>query len=479
MMAADAITNPDLDRDLEERRKLANDSARQGAPVNGGVRILCGFCNGNGYTDNLQEEQENLVLLTRDINLICNENRKLKEKLRTTDDEKLKLEEKFEAVNGEIKKMNADAEQFLSAIPLGNTQHQDVGVNTISTAEKVKEVNSEKLKWRAKEAGMINLITWQKLKLAGHHSVPKALWGHHTRTKNKAKHPHSNSYHSKPPFYHPKPNFYHPKPNFYHHKPTLYHSQPRPKQTRSYSIPFRPKPLHLLVRKAYLKSVPQPSSKPVGMKETSLVPLVGSLQCDDGDIVFRKLFADALERAVTTAETDHPYYDVDPPDAVADAWASTPFYDSEEQEVPRADNPYYDVDDFSLSPDVTEDIEAHGDHANDEDCNDDHANDEDCNDHPYYEDFDVEAAVEDDDNAPTAKEETLLDLDEETDGDDMQEVSWTEHPYYEVNCESPDAPYENLSALDTEEEDITGSSSLMNEDLYEDEEIPWEDHPYY
>ena len=89
----------------------ANAIAKLNAPVNGGVRILCGFCNGNGYTDKLQEEQERLFLLTQDINMIFHENQKLKEQLRATDDDKLELEKKLEAVNDDIKKMNTDVEQ--------------------------------------------------------------------------------------------------------------------------------------------------------------------------------------------------------------------------------------------------------------------------------------------------------------------------------------------------------------------------------
>ena len=243
-MAANAITKPDLDKDLEERKKVANDSARQSAPTNGGVRILCGFCNGNGYTDKLQEEQEKLFMLTKDIDMICQENRKLKEKLRATDDEKLELKKKLGTVNDDIKKMNAYAEQFLSAIPLGTTHLKDVGVNTTVAAQDMKE-------WLLKEAEMTRLLAKQRLRLSGHHSVPMEMWGHSTRawSKKKAKTFHSNSKSS---------------------KQKSSRSPPQPKQTRSYSLPFRPKPLHLLVRKAYLKPVPQPISKIACMeKDTS------------------------------------------------------------------------------------------------------------------------------------------------------------------------------------------------------------------
>ena len=388
-MAAIAITKP------TESKKIM----RADAPVKGGVRHPCLFCDLKEYSTLSKQEQKELFALQEDIIEIWETNHVLANKLKSMNDDENK-----------IKKMNNEIQVFLNQIPLGNltatisTQTDQVSETAVDNNN--VEVTDEKKVWTEKEIKLQNKVIEQQKKLisdlkSNQPVVPKELWGHQSRTWPR------RSRNKNPPS----------------HRSSI-------KSSKSFSIPFCPKPLHLMVRKAYLKS-PQkspPKLPPVHYhteQPTARLPKCGSLTCDDDlNTVVREMFADALERAVNSNEETAS-------DVPGDSWADHPYYDDPDHEEDQQDE---------AVPDETCEGEA-------------------WEDHPYYDDLgSPETDHGDELDSPAHDEDQGSDLPEEAATDDQQdEVAWEDHPFY-----------------DTPEEEASQAESDDSE-----EDVAWEDSPYY
>ena len=215
-------------------------------------------------------------------------------------------------------------EEFFDKIPLGyilpGKDHEEIILteNIDAVVEKKKEDHQL---WREMEMNLQFKVIHQQLKLitdlmpAKPLPVPRNLWGHRSRAWPGSR--------KMPPSYHSrKPSTRSPKP---------------------FSIPFCPKPVHLLARKAYLR--PPPKLPPLTSKLTSKASLA-PLQLNDSslefeevidDALFKELFADAIERAKNSEKTAR--------HAPADSWADHCYFDDldtdqgDDGQVPPADEP--------------------------------------------------------------------------------------------------------------------------------------------
>jgi hypothetical protein len=284
-------------------------------------------------------------------------------------------------------------------------------------------------------------------------AVPAVMWGHQTMTWTRSGYvqPRKSGSTSVAPRRRSSKSST-TKPN---HKPN---HNPKP-----FSIPFRPKAIHLLVRKAYLK--PPPKLPPLHSRSTFITtpthkttpsPKCSSLNLDSKADDAYELFADALERALNSNEQtvgvnyvpEGPMDDLDGDD-YATPWADHPFYDDVASddaivEVPWEEHPYYDT------PDEEED--NHGPDAS-------------------YE-GDVNSSPQDTPDHRDEDQETDP-PDEDASDDAIEEVTWEEHPYY-------DAPNEVEDNLESDASDVSiawqDHSSYTTE---EEDELAWEDSPFY
>jgi len=378
----------------------------------------CVRCEGSGYTRYLVKEQLDMIWkLQYDYEKIYLENHEMTVKLRS---------------------MNEEMEEFLHNIPLGNILPGDekaCDVEDKSLPDSHAEVKFEERKedkhatWKLKEMKIQFQVIQQQKKLISdlmkiHPRVPKVLWGHHSRTW----------------------------PRSSRRKPPSRSSQKTSKPTssqksRGFSIPFCPKPLHLLARKAYLKPPPKlpPLSTPftsnADQATTSTLPIkCSSLECDEnanGGWAM-ELFADALERAINSEEAAHPYYDgLD--------------QDDDDPVTPWADHPYYDDLGVSVA-----------------DQDDDHVSP--WADHPFYDDLEISEAVQGDEELDSPGHEESPGDGVASDDDATEEVAWEEHPYYNT----PDEGETNTESAASDAGDAWQDYSTEKED-----EVPWEDSPYY
>ena len=399
-MAAIAITKP------TERKKII----RAQAPVTGGVRHPCLFCDMKEYSTLSKQEQRELFALQEDIIEIWETNHSLANKLKSMNDDEIK-----------IKKMNYEMQVFLDQIPPGNLtatiatqtdQVSEIAVDNNNNAE----VTDVKKVWVEKEIKLQHKVIDQQKKLISDLKsiqpvVPKELWGHRSRTWSRRSRKNN--------------------------QPPTSSQRSSQKSSKPFSIPFCPKPLHLMVRKAYLKSPPKlPPAHSYTDQPTARLPQCGSLTCDDNiNTVLREMFADALERAVNSNE--EPASDVP-----GDSWANHPYYDDADPEEDQQD---------AAVPDETCEGEA-------------------WEDHPYYDDLgspetdhgdeelDTPALEEDQQGSQLPDEAPSDDQQDEAASDDQQnEVAWEDHPYY-----------------DTPEEEVSHAESDDSE-----EDVAWEDSPYY
>jgi len=424
-MAAIAITKP------SEAKKII----RAIAPEAGGVRYPCLLCDTKEYSSLSNQEQMELFNLQEDILEIWETNQRLAERLKCMNDDE-----------NRIKKMNSEMQHFFDQIPLGNL------TSTIGTQTDIEERDPNF--WKEKERNLqYEVIQDQKKLIANLKSkqpiVPKGLWGHKSRTwprfqnKNAVQ---SSSQKSS--------------------RGSAWKSSKPSSNSKPFSIPFCPKPLHLMVRKAYLK--PPPKLPPVHShtcQPTARLPKCGSLQCDDSiNIEFREMFADALERAVNSNEADHPYYDhpeqesnqqiTAVPDAYeGEAWEDHPFYDDLDHEEDQQD------DDVRLADDAYEGVA--------------------WEDHPYYDDsFGSETGQGDDADLDTLDHEEDLGEshihDEAAPDTSEEEVAWEDHPYYDTP-DVEDSPAES----DVSEDDASLQDHSSYTTTEEEDELAWEDSPYY
>jgi len=442
MMAAIAITQPTEDRKLLARSK---------APRTGGVRHPCIFCDSRGYSSIEKKEQQELFSLMSETEKLRQGNYRRERKLR-------KLENEMKKVS----QLNLEMEDFFTKIPLGNNlpdevNHSLVDEETPKNADaEIEERKDEEVPSYLKEKEMklqIQVIH-QQLKLitdvvTKQPLVSKNLWGHKSRTW-----PRTNKWKQQ-------------------YKPSQKQSTRSPKP---FSIPFCPKPIHLLARKAYLRPPPKlpPLSSQSITSGTPTKPLkCSSVQCDQtaDDVQSREAFADALERAVNSGHADHPYYDHDEFDQ-----------DAEVPVTPWADHPYYDdlisgEDHDAGEGEAWQDHPYYDDPGLDEDQQDDAVPDETCEelaweDHPYYDDLGAteteEDAADELDSLDHEEDQDESHLPDEAAPDDAEGDAWEDHPYY-------DTPEEHTPA----ESDVPEEDHSTYTTSEEEEELAWEDSPYY
>jgi len=383
----------------------------------------CVRCEGSGYTSYpVQEQLEMIWKLQNDYENIYFENIEMTTKLEY---------------------MNVEMEEFLQNIPLGNIlpHVEEVCDDKISSSsENLAEVQmnrrkeEEKTVWKEKERELQCQVIHQQKKLISdlmtrRPLVTKEFWGHTSKRWPKSSKKKSPSKAAQKASRSPKP----------------------------FSIPFCPKPLHLLARKAYLK--PPPKLPPLATfsnappATNSRLPLkCSSLECENNpsDVQAMKLFADAVERAINTEENAHPYYDgLDQGnDVQGTPWADHPFYDDQgvsgtdqDDDVhgsPWANHPYYD--DLEISEAVQDDEDSLGHEESPDDASD--------------------ASNEDkaEDQGPDSQD------DDASDDDATEEVPWEEHPYY-------DTPDEGDAS--------DGSIAWQDYSTEEEDEVAFEDSPFY
>jgi len=438
MMAAVVITQPTEDSKLLARAK---------APRTGGVRHPCVFCDSRGYSAREKKEQLELLSLMSEVGKLRQGNYRRERKLR-----------KMEIELDKVALMNLEMEEFFDNIPLGNilpgADHEEmIPTENIDAVVEEKKEEDHQL-WREKEMNLQLQVIRQQLKLitdlmpANPMPVPKNLWGHRSRAW--------------------------PGPR---KVPTYYPSQrPSTRSPKPFSIPFCPKPIHLLARKAYLRPPPKlpPLSSQSITSGTPTKPLkCSSVQCDQtaDDVQSREAFADALERAVNSGHADHPYYDHDEFDQ-----------DAEVPVTPWADHPYYDdlisgEDHDAGEGEAWQDHPYYDDPGLDEDQQDDAVPDETCEelaweDHPYYDDLGAteteEDAADELDSLDHEEDQDESHLPDEAAPDDAEGDAWEDHPYY-------DTPEEHTPA----ESDVPEEDHSTYTTSEEEEELAWEDSPYY
>jgi len=379
------------------------------APKTGGVRHPCVFCESRGYTNKEKKEQQQLLTLMSETDFLRQGNYRRERKLRKLDNEMKK-----------ITTLNLEMDVFFNNISLPQVVH--VGTQTDvkdEKAEKIKviEIDAEKLElekemWRKKEQRTVEELERLKTKLINSfvrtqsQRVPDHLWGHSTRTwtRSSQRRPSPSSPSSIPTF----------PSNSHWSRPF----KSKRSMSKSFSIPFHPKPLHLMVRKAYLK--PPPRLPPLAqfqaahpIQPTARQTGCAGMQCAEPVTVdARELFADALERAVISEYG-----------AVDDAsWAEHPYYD--------------DLDSHETA----------------------------C---------DAESLYRDDlDSLETVNNDEMNEHDKD-DGELPDDVPWEHHPYYDTPAEEVECSTESDDSV----EDVAchADSSYVEEE----DEVPWEDSPYY
>jgi len=440
MMAAIAIPNT-------EPTEMKNPVFRALAPKTGGVRHPCIFCNSRGYSTIEKKEQQELLSLMSETERLRQENYRREKKLRKLDIEMKK-----------VSQMNLEMEDFFTQLPLGKDLPIEVELSVVDEEIPNTEAAGGKVHFslEEKEMKLQFQVIHQQLKLitdvvTKRPLVSKNLWGHKSRTW-----PRSSKW--KP---HPKPSTRSPKP---------------------FSIPFCPKPIHLLARKAYLK--PPPKLPPLSSYSTRTPELpmqCSSVECNKtvDDMQSRELFADALERAVNSGHADHPYYDHDAVDQGVDdlvtPWADHPYYDDltytddkgdEDLATPWADHPYYDHDDLEISgAGQGDELDVPG---NDDSLDDVPEMQEEpaWEDHPFYDHLDE---GEDTNESDAHDEDQEADCPDATSDDATEEVPWEEHPYY-------DEGETNHESTASDESIAWSDHSSYNT---EEDEVAWEDSPFY
>ena len=208
-----------------------------------------------------------------------------------------------------IQRLNLEMEDFMETIPLGiptnisNVPASGVIKINVETQTLDKDVEvTEKELWSLKETQLgIELGQLKKRldernsKPDGCKAVPAVMWGHQTMTW------------TRPGYVQPRisgSTSVAPRRRSSKSSTTKPNHNPKP-----FSIPFRPKALHLLVRKAYLK--PPPKLPPLHSRSTFITtpthkttpsPKCSSLDLDSKANDAYELFADALERALNSNE---------------------------------------------------------------------------------------------------------------------------------------------------------------------------------
>ena len=218
-----------------------------------------------------------------------------------------------------------------------------------------------------------------------------------------------------------------------------------------------------MVRKAYLKpppKLPPPTQSRVAL---SAQPTARMTKCGatvmqsvaQVNIEAREMFADALERAIKSEQTASDTVDV--------TWA---------------EHPYYDDLDIVTVGDVDEENEyedkpvLEGETVCDAE--------ESWAEHPYYDDLNTSVTVHDVDEMQESEGNVHHEEEDVTEDDENQELDNNAH---NVEEESYDVPWEDHPGYDTpdEEAECRAESDLDDaacEDS-EEEEVAWEDSPYY
>ena len=421
-------------------------------PKTGGVRHPCLFCDSRGYSARENKEQRELLDLMSETDFLRQGNYRRERKLRKLEDEMKK-----------VAKMNIEMEDFFTNIP-----HVPVAKEQSTQTEDVEEQKLTKLKkiWRRKERDLAKDLKYQRIKVNENstpekqsRTIPAEMWGHQTRRWSKGQ-PTLRSVPAPPVLTFPSNK--------------SWHKFSKQNTSKSYSIPFRPKPLHLMVRKAYLKPPPKlpPSAK--SRVAHSFQPTVRLTKCgatvmqgvdDQVNIKAREMFADALERAINSEQTAS--------DMVDESWAKHPYYDDLDTMTDRdvaerneyEEKPALDGETAETVSDVEESWAEH----------------------PYYDNLDTETD-RDVDERNEYEEKPGLDGETAETVSDVEE-SWAEHPYYDdldisVTVHDVDAMQESNGNFPSEEEDETVRDEEMQEsDAHHDEEVPadelWEDHPHH
>jgi len=418
--------------------------ARASAPKTGGVRHPCVFCDSRGYSTREKKEQHELLSLMSETEQLRQGNYRRERKLRKLESEMMK-----------VSQLNLEMEDFFTRIPLGNNLPKvDEVTPAKNTDDEVREnVGEVHSSLKEKEMKLQIQVIHQQLKLitdvvTRRPLVSKNLWGHKSRTW-------------------PRSGKRDPQPNPYQ-KPSI--RSPKP-----FSIPFCPKPIHLLARKAYLRPPPRlpPLSSHSTAEGTSALPLqCSSVECDKDadDMKSRELFADALERAVNSGDADHPYYDHDALDQGVDdhvtPWADHPYYDHDDLGNSGADQGISEAapsDDELAVPhhdDPIDDVSAMGEEPAWED-------------HPFYDHLDDREDNHESDASDAHCEDQGADFLDVASDDATEEVPWEEHPFY-------DTPDEG----ETNHESVASDESIAWQDhssdtTEEEEEVAWEDSPFY
>jgi len=202
-----------------------------------------------------------------------------------------------------------------------------------------------------------------------------------------------------------------------------------------------------MVRKAYLKPPPRlpPPAQFQAIQPTARQTGCAGMQCAaQVTIEARELFADALERAVSSeygaAANEH--------------WADHPFYEDLGSPEPGNDAEHLYYDDLDGPETVHDDVEEMHKSRNSPHHAEESVGDEmpECEDNPHHE------------------EGSVCDGDEMHEKEESDDVPWEDHPYYDTPDEEEEFPAES--------DDIDAVACQDNSSCSE-EEVEWEDSPYY
>ena len=417
-------------------------------PKTGGVRHPCLFCDSRGYSARENKEQRELLDLMSETDYLRQGNYRRERKLR-------KLENEMK----QVALMNLEMEDFFNHVHI-DAEKSSIDIGTQTEEEKVNQdkLAKEKKIWRRKEEKVAKDLESLRAKL-NENSTPEKpskpihpeMWGHQTRRWLKGQ-PTLRSA--------PAP----PVSTFLSNKSRRKSSNPN--LSKPYSIPFRPKPLHLMVRKAYLKPPPR-LPPPAQFQAPQLIQQSGcaGMQCATPvNIEARELFADALERAVSSEYG-----------AVADEhWADHPFYGDLDSPEPCNDAEHLCYDDLDSPETVYDDVEEmhesrNGPHHAEESV----GNGDDMPeyvDFPQHEEPDGDEMPACEDN-PHHEEGSVCEGDEMLEKEEPDDVPWEDHPYYDTPDEAEECPAES--------DDIDAVACQDNSSCSEEDEVVWEDSPYY
>ena len=399
----------------------ANAIKRLPAPKTGGVRHPCVFCNSRGYTDKKKKEQQELLNLMSETDFLRQGNYRRERKLR-----------KFEKEMKTITNINLEMDEFFNNISLTKVIDDKLSIN-IGTQTDVEDKEAEKLekvkdKWRkkerrtAQELGKLQSMVDKSCANRKGQTVPVSHWGHKTITW------------TRPGHRRPSPSGPSSTSTFASNSPWQKSFNPKQNFSKPFSIPFRPKPLHLMVRKAYLKpppKLPPPVHFQVAQVNQPTARLSATMQCADDqvNIEAREMFADALERAVNSEHNIRDQNDV--------SWAEHPHYDDLDSPEPirEALHPYCD------------DLEGHDPVRDAED--------------PYHDEIETVCDVEgmskyDEDNSDDAE---------------LSNVPWEDHPFYDTPEEESQAEHDDPA------DDAACNDNSSEEDV--EDQVAWEDSPFY